>query len=154
MHMPYAALYWEEKKCRGQQTDSISLLSYTKDSMSCQTVKTYTWRIVIGPPYEFLDRCYVCGVCVQACLCDCAWISVCVRIWAFIPTRVCECIVCLLIWQTFKLWSIHFTEVCRASLHISRPAKWKYATKTATLHEAWWRFHCPGRCLRVPLSPN
>lgn len=116
MHTPYAAFYWEEKKCRGQQTDSISLLWYTKDSMSCQTVKTYTSRIVICPPYEFLDRCYVCGVCVQACVVFLyMWLCMnkCVCPHFSVYSNPCLWVHSMSAYLTnLQLWSIRFTEVC------------------------------------------
>ena len=110
----------KQKKCRGQQTDSISLFFFTKDGMCCQTVKTYTSRIVIGPPREVLHRFHVCGVCVQARVfcewarCECVCVCVCFDIC------VCTCrSVCVLHKCVYASLCAYIRSVCSFSTHLS-----------------------------------
>lgn len=140
--------YSEKKKSRGQQTDSISLLCYTKASMRCQTVKTYTSRIAIGPPCEVLCRFNVCLVCAQACACDLLYTSVyclsefihlCARLpvrkflhlcilWVPLPLSVRACMFNTppSFFTNLILWSILLKSVA-LTLYVSRPDKWKHA---------------------------
>ena len=129
----------KQKKCRGQQTDSISLFFFTKDGMCCQTVKTYTSRIVIGPPREVLHRFHVCGVCVQArvfcewarceCVCVCVFWHLCVHMSQRLRTsQVRLCIFVrvyserLLLLDTSLDSDPFYWSLMR---HVSRPDKWK-----------------------------
>lgn len=175
-------LLQKEKKCRGQQTDSISLLCFTKDGMCCQTVKTYTSRIVIGPPCEALHRFNVCHICVQACV----WLTLCICVpseWLYMYILVCVCMsvyahvlmcvyfislspfacvwmfvcvdwICLLRHSDPFYWCLQLLFCMSVDLINGNMLGQEEKNKTATLHEAWWRLHCPGRPLRIPMGSN